>query len=155
MFFYRQQPIPSIVTDGLIFNLDAGNPASYSGTGSTWYDLSGNGRNATFIQDYNNLGNLLTNPSYDNGSITLIDNQVAFVGDTSTRINGPSFTSEAVFYFANIATNSVFMNKRQTNSPFSQFNFGIAQDSQFGGDGKNAFFFINPDASNVSYRQTN
>jgi hypothetical protein len=36
---------PSIVTNGLVFNLDASNPASYPGSGSTWFDLSGNNRN--------------------------------------------------------------------------------------------------------------
>jgi hypothetical protein len=44
---------PNIVTDGLVLCLDAANPRSYPGSGSTWYDLSGNGRN--FI---------LRNPSY-------------------------------------------------------------------------------------------
>ena len=38
---------PTIVTNGLILNLDAGNASSYPGTGTTWTDLSGNGRNAT------------------------------------------------------------------------------------------------------------
>lgn len=33
----------------LILSLDSGNPSSYSGTGSSWYDLSGNGNNATLI----------------------------------------------------------------------------------------------------------
>lgn len=32
---------------GLILNLDAGVTSSYPGTGTTWYDLSGNGYNAT------------------------------------------------------------------------------------------------------------
>ena len=32
---------PNIVTDGLIMMLDAGNTKSYSGSGSTWYDLVG------------------------------------------------------------------------------------------------------------------
>ena len=36
------------VTNGLVVYLDAGNPASYSGSGTTWYDLSGNGQDATF-----------------------------------------------------------------------------------------------------------
>lgn len=35
----------NIVTDGLVLNLDAANPDSYSGSGTTWYDLSGNGNN--------------------------------------------------------------------------------------------------------------
>ena len=35
------------VTAGLVLNLDAGNAASYPGSGTTWTDLSGNGRNGT------------------------------------------------------------------------------------------------------------
>jgi hypothetical protein len=38
---------PSIVTSGLVLYLDVANPRSYPGTGSTWYDLSGNGNNLT------------------------------------------------------------------------------------------------------------
>jgi hypothetical protein len=36
-----------IVSSGLILHLDAGNPASYPGSGTTWTDLSGNGKHAT------------------------------------------------------------------------------------------------------------
>ena len=39
----------SIVSSGLIMNLDARNALSYSGTGTTWTDLSGNGNNGTLI----------------------------------------------------------------------------------------------------------
>jgi hypothetical protein len=38
---------PKIVTENLALALDAGNPKSYPGSGSTWYDLSGNSNNAT------------------------------------------------------------------------------------------------------------
>ena len=38
---------PNIVTDGLYTLLDARDPASYPGSGTTWTDLSGNGKNAT------------------------------------------------------------------------------------------------------------
>jgi len=38
---------PKIVTDGLVLALDANNSKSYSGSGTTWSDLSGNGNNAT------------------------------------------------------------------------------------------------------------
>ncbi|SFZ93257.1 Concanavalin A-like lectin/glucanases superfamily protein [Flaviramulus basaltis] len=34
-----------VLTDGLVMHLDAGDIASYSGTGTTWTDLSGNGNN--------------------------------------------------------------------------------------------------------------
>jgi uncharacterized repeat protein (TIGR02543 family) len=38
----------SPTTSGLRLNLDAGDPESYSGSGTTWADLSGNSRNATW-----------------------------------------------------------------------------------------------------------
>ena len=36
---------PALVTSGLQLCLDAKNPLSYPGTGTTWYDVSGKGRN--------------------------------------------------------------------------------------------------------------
>jgi hypothetical protein len=38
---------PLVVTDGLIMYLDAANPKSYPGSGTTWTDISRNGNNAT------------------------------------------------------------------------------------------------------------
>ena len=40
---------PSIVTDGLVFALDAADINSYPGTGTTWFDVSGRSNNATGI----------------------------------------------------------------------------------------------------------
>jgi hypothetical protein len=42
-------PISSIISNGLILNLDASNTSSYAGTGTTWTDLSGNGNHGTLI----------------------------------------------------------------------------------------------------------
>jgi hypothetical protein len=39
----------TIVQNGLVLNLDAGNPYSYAGSGTTWYDVSGGGYNATIV----------------------------------------------------------------------------------------------------------
>lgn len=54
--------IPQVVTTGLEFYYDAGNPESYSGSGNTWMDLSPNGVDATLtgtpIFDPNNGGSL-------------------------------------------------------------------------------------------------
>lgn len=44
---FNNQFTLSPVTDGLIMHLDAGNTSSYPGSGTTWSDLSGNGRNMT------------------------------------------------------------------------------------------------------------
>jgi hypothetical protein len=51
----------SISTNGLALNLDAGNTLSYPGTGTTWTDLSGNGRNGTLI---NGVGYSSSNGGY-------------------------------------------------------------------------------------------
>ena len=58
---------PKIVTDGLVLYLDAANPKSYPGSGTTWYDLSGNGNNFT-----NDLG--FTHTTNNNGTFSLGDN---------------------------------------------------------------------------------
>ena len=66
----------SIVKNGLILHLDAGNTDSYPGTGNTWTDLTGNGNNGTLINaptfdsEYNgSLGfngiNSYVNTNYD------------------------------------------------------------------------------------------
>ena len=51
---FGQQPVTdlgfagtSIITDGLILHLDAGNTDSYSGSGNTWNDISGNSNDVT------------------------------------------------------------------------------------------------------------
>ena len=47
---YRIHTFPAeLVTDGLVLNLDAGDPRSYPSSGTTWTDLSGNGNNASLI----------------------------------------------------------------------------------------------------------
>lgn len=60
--FFRTTTAQSIITSGLVLNLDAGNTASYPGSGTTWTDISGNGNNVT-------LSNGPTYSSADGGSI--------------------------------------------------------------------------------------
>jgi hypothetical protein len=56
------ESVTSVVTTGLQLYLDAGNASSYPGSGTTWTDLSGNGRNGT-------LTNGPTYSSVNGGSI--------------------------------------------------------------------------------------
>lgn len=51
-----------IISDGLSIYLDATNSASYPGTGTTWFDLSGNGRDFT----WNSVSYTAGSPSYFN-----------------------------------------------------------------------------------------
>ena len=64
---------PSIITQNLVLCLDAANPKSYPGSGTTWTDLSGNGNNGTLVNGvgYNsgNLGSLVFDGSNDSGDV--------------------------------------------------------------------------------------
>jgi hypothetical protein len=80
---------PSIVTSGLLLNLDAGNPSSYPGTGTSWFDISGNNNNATLtsygsgVPSYSSLGG---------GAISFTRN--AFnVGNSAIFQGGSSFAN--------------------------------------------------------------
>jgi Concanavalin A-like lectin/glucanases superfamily len=81
---------PLIVTNGLVSYLDAGNPLSYNGSGSTWTDLTGNGNNVT-----------LTNTGYSSvngGGIALNTNGYG----TQTLANSPfngDFTWTTIFRY--------------------------------------------------------
>jgi hypothetical protein len=76
----RTTELPSssaIVTSGLVLYLDAGNTSSYPGSGSTWFDLSGNGYNMTLTGSptfsSSNGGVLQFNGSTQYGSLTSLD----------------------------------------------------------------------------------
>jgi hypothetical protein len=78
---------PSVVTSGLILNLDAGNVKSYPGSGATWTDLSQNGNNGT----------LVNGPTFNsaNGGSLVFDG----VNDYATiLISSPSSFSVSIFF---------------------------------------------------------
>jgi hypothetical protein len=81
---------PRIVTNGLVLCLDAGNPKSYPGTGTTWTDLSRNGYNGT----------LTGGPTYSNAS----RGSIVFNGTNQYSVSGglsgsfSSFTVIVWFY---------------------------------------------------------
>ena len=60
---------PLIVTDGLVMYLDAANPKSYPGTGTTWTDISRNNNNGTLTNGPTfssaNLGSIVFDGSND------------------------------------------------------------------------------------------
>ena len=75
------------VNTNLFLNLDAGNSSSYSGTGTTWADLSGNSRNAT----------LINNPTFNssqNGYFHFTDTSFQYA-DTTTVPSLTNWTIEA------------------------------------------------------------
>lgn len=65
--------IPSYITNGLILNLDAANSASYPGSGTIWYDISGNNNNASLTSttyDSANSGSIVFDGSNSSGAIS-------------------------------------------------------------------------------------
>ena len=79
-------PTSGIITDGLQLYLDAGNTSSYPGSGTTWTDLSGNGRNGT----------LTNGPGFDSangGSITFdgSNDEVILTGASSFTITASTW----------------------------------------------------------------
>ena len=54
---------PDVVTNGLVFYLDAANPLSYPGTGTNWTNINGSSFNGTLTNgptfNSNNLGNIV------------------------------------------------------------------------------------------------
>jgi hypothetical protein len=73
---------PPIVTDGLIFAVDAANYESYSGSGTTWKDLS----------DNNNDGTLVNGPTFDsaNGGSIVFDGTDDYVNFVNNSILKPT-----------------------------------------------------------------
>ena len=88
---------PLIVTDGLVLCLDAANPRSYPGTGTTWTDRSTSGNNGTLI----NMDG--TNFSNDSGGVFSFDGTNEYV---NTGIN-PSYSAVTIscwFQYSNVYT---------------------------------------------------
>jgi hypothetical protein len=75
------EAIKRIITDGLVMHLDAGNKNSYSGTGTSWYDLTSYGNNAT---------SFFNSPTFDS---TTGGGSMNFVGSSSQYIQIPHSTS--------------------------------------------------------------
>ena len=84
---------PRTVTDGLVFCVDAGDRKSYPGSGTTWYDRSGNG------DDLTGSGPDSNTPTFDssNSSISFGGNGEKYQSNTNCGVVGDQ-TLEAVFY---------------------------------------------------------
>lgn len=106
---------PNIVTNGLVLNLDAANPASYTGSGTTWTDLSDRGNNGTLVGGvtYNssNQGSLVFNGN-SNGTT---DSYVNLPATTDFAFGSGDFTVE-MWIYADTGNNvSTFISMNSTS----------------------------------------
>lgn len=106
----------------LMVHLDAGVNASYPGSGSTWYDLSGNNRNAT----------LFNTPTYNSGFggyFNFLDSSLEYatipnIGNIST------WTVEAWFRLTTALTSKVSSIVTNQFDLVSKLNFSIGANNQ-------------------------
>lgn len=80
----RSVNAPVAVSTNLILSLDASNPVSYSGSGNTWYDLSGNGLNAQLqngVAWVNENGGTMTFDGTNDQAVVLDNALLDFPGD--------------------------------------------------------------------------
>lgn len=107
---------PNIITDGLQLCLDAGSTRSYSGSGTSWYDVSGNGKHFTWG----------SGPSWNSAGYFNTSGYTAS-GPASNSINLSNFTGYTIF--------TVF----QTNTGTSNALFKV-----YGTGGYNRGIFCHP-----------
>jgi hypothetical protein len=87
----------TIVQQGLVLNLDAGNPYSYAGAGTTWYDVSGN----------NYSGSLTNGPVYStvNSGIIVFDGSNDYVDLTGATLSISGNASRSMFVWVKTTYN--------------------------------------------------
>ena len=103
-----------IVTDGLTVWLEAENPNSYPGTGSIWYDLSGNGNHGTLV----NSPNWTTLNGVRTFSFNGSTQRVGFGYSIPIQTGSTGFTWNAWVYVGNNVDSYIIMGYRGTTLTF-------------------------------------
>lgn len=125
-----------IITSGLVLYLDAGNSASYPGSGTTWFDLSGNGNNGTLLNGPTFNGSILdfdgTNQGCNIGSPTNLNNEYA-THEIWVKLDNPN----------NGVAQQIFARRNTSAGTFTM----AKTDASLG----NTFRFNYRDATNIAY----
>ena len=119
---------PSIVRDGLVLYLDAANPKSYPGSGTTWFDISGNGRNCSWVSTpsvgtdtgvkyFTTLGNRCLGPASNSLGITntsgytifLMVKQLSLAGAAAFKFYSPA--GRGIFAHATWIDNNIYFDQ--------------------------------------------
>ena len=118
-------PSSNIVVDGLVLHLDAGNSSSYSGSGSTWTDISGEGNDGTLING--------TSYNSDYGGSLVFDGTNDYIDVSGTEsLNAPisiDFTLSLWMYPTKTGNwQGVFTKNRSTDTQVGLF---LSSGNQF------------------------
>ena len=104
----------AFVSEGLVFHLDAGNPASYSGSGSTWNDLAGSGLTTT----------LFNSPTYssDNGGyLSFVASSSQYAKTSASLSSTTRWTVEVWHYYTGVngGSNPCILSEVWNNTPIN------------------------------------
>jgi hypothetical protein len=126
---------PNIVRDGLVLCLDAKDPNSYSGSGSTWSDVSSNGY----------TGTLTNSPSYNSSGYFDFDGTDQYIncGSTAGNFGTDPFTVSIWLKFDAITS---FFNKRAADQDQILFAYS---------SGKPYFVYNAPNGTDYGYTVSN
>ncbi len=116
--------ITCLTNSGLVLHLDAANPASYSGSGTTWNDLSGNGSNVT-----------LTNTTFNsaNGG-SIVFNGTSAYANFDANIGNTNVVTVEMWVKTNASTGGMYFGFDTYNAWTSGGNLGYntANSDQYG-----------------------
>lgn len=148
----------NIVTDGLIFNLDAGFVPSYPGTGNTWYNLSGN--NATLINgtSFSSVdGGMILDGINDGISYPSITLSNTYTLEFCGNMNGPidlsnrrSIFNDGITYFGEFSSSSTYFTNITCDGTPIYFNFNFSGGITIGAN-FHWVFIVNENKTNDIY----
>jgi len=107
---------PPSLASTIVLDLDAGNSASYAGTGTTWTDLSGKGNHGTLV-------NGVTYNSANQGYLVFSGNgpYVSLPKSTDFDFNTGDFTVENWIYMTPTNESSVYISLNVIGSSYAAF----------------------------------
>ena len=131
---------PDLITDGLVLHLDAADTKSYPGSGTTWFDRSGNGfdgtlnGNPTFVNEYRGIIDFVQNG--DNlytgktaAELGIPDDSFSFEVTLKKKENPPNSYSQGYGGFSNCNfknTTNFFVSSRFNGGNSSLTNISLS-----------------------------
>ena len=98
---------PKIIEDGLVLALDAANPKSYPGTGTTWFDISGNNHNATL--------NSVTHKPDNEGVFETSGVLASYIDNNTINLSSTNFTVFCASRYSNATSAGRVVNALSNN----------------------------------------
>jgi hypothetical protein len=129
-----------IVGSGLVMNLDAGNTSSYSGSGTTWADLSGNGNNQTLV-------NAPTHSS-NNGGYFTFNGSTQYSSSSALTGSFASFTVIVWFYPTSVTN---YQNPIDCNYAYNGSTSNIGPRLEMDNSGVLGWVYSNATGDNSSF----